>query len=172
MCGINGLWSDFGTKDEHRISIKKMNDALYHRGPDNVGIWNDFEENFFLGHTRLSILDLSLSGSQPMISHNERYVISFNGEIYNHLELKKEQEKINRGIRWRGHSDTEILLEMISCNGLENALQKCTGMFALALWDRKEKSLKLARDRIGEKPLYYGFCGNGVDKAFVVASEL
>ena len=172
MCGINGLWSDFGTKDEHRISIKKMNDALYHRGPDNVGIWNDFEENFFLGHTRLSILDLSLSGSQPMISHNERYVISFNGEIYNHLELKKEQEKINRGIRWRGHSDTEILLEMISCNGLENALQKCTGMFSLALWDRKEKSLKLARDRIGEKPLYYCFCGNGVDKAFVFASEL
>ena len=172
MCGITGLWSNFGTKDEHKKSIEKMNEALFHRGPDGVGIWDDNEENIFLGHTRLSILDLSLSGSQPMISQNERYVISFNGEIYNHLELKKELEKIKSGFRWRGHSDTEILLEMVSCNGLENTLPKCKGMFSLALWDREEKCLKLARDRIGEKPLYYGFCGEGVDKSFVFGSEL
>ncbi len=172
MCGISGLWSNFGTKDKHKISIKRMNEALYHRGPDGFGIWNDSEEMLFLGHTRLSILDLSLLGSQPMVSHNERYVISFNGEIYNHLELKKEQEKINRNIKWRGHSDTEILLEMISSYGLENTLPKCSGMFSLAIWDREEKSLKLARDRIGEKPLYYGFCGEGVNKSFVFGSEL
>ena len=172
MCGISGLWSNFGTEEDHKISIRSMNDALHHRGPDGFGVWNDSEEMFFLGHTRLSILDLSLFGSQPMKSHDERYVISFNGEIYNHLELKKEHEKLNGNIRWRGHSDTEILLEMISSNGLENTLPKCIGMFSLALWDREEKTLKLARDRIGEKPLYYGFCGNGVNKKFIFGSEL
>ena len=172
MCGITGLWTSFGDKEGNQIAIKKMTHELFHRGPDDYGIWEDSEEMLYLGHSRLSILDLSPAGAQPMISHDNRYVISFNGEIYNHLDLKRECEKIKPNIRWRGHSDTEILLEMISNHGLESTLVKCSGMFSLALWDRREKILKLARDRVGEKPLYYGFFGKGSEKIFLFASEL
>ena len=114
MCGIAGLWSSSGNKEELRYLIKRMTDAIYHRGPDSSGHWNETEEMFFLGHRRLSILDLSVAGHQPMKSSNHRYVISFNGEIYNHQDLKKEIEKISVDVSWRGHSDTEILLELIS----------------------------------------------------------
>ena len=149
-----------------------MSEELNHRGPDFAGYWNDNTESFYISHRRLSILDLSTSGNQPMLSQSRRYIISFNGEIYNHFELKKILEKRNKSIKWKGHSDTEILIELIESFGLEKALTKCVGMFALALWDRKEKCLVLARDRMGEKPLYYGFSGTSNKKTFLFASEL
>ena len=172
MCGIAGLWSNFCENIHLEEDIKNMASNLNHRGPDNEGFWSEPKLNFYLSHKRLSILDISTAGSQPMISHNERYVISFNGEIYNNFDLRNELEKINNSIKWRGHSDTEILLELISYFGIEKALIKCTGMFALALWDRNEKCLKLARDRMGEKPLYYGFSGGDGFKTFLFGSEL
>ena len=172
MCGIAGLWSNFCENIQLEEDIKNMASNLNHRGPDNEGFWTDQKVNFYLTHKRLSILDISTAGSQPMISHNERYVISFNGEIYNNFDLRNELEKINNSIKWRGHSDTEILLELISYFGIEKALLKCTGMFALALWDRNEKCLKLARDRMGEKPLYYGLSGGDRSQTFLFGSEL
>ena len=171
MCGIAGLWDYCGSKKEYNYEIKKMTDAIYNRGPDSYGHWNDEDELFFLGHRRLSILDLSKAGHQPMLSKDNRYVISFNGEIYNHLDLKFELDKIHNNQQWRGHSDTEVLLELIRFYGLEKAIMKCKGMFSFALWDRKEKSLKLVRDRMGEKPLYYGFSGKN-NQTFIFASEI
>ena len=172
MCGIAGIWGGSGNEDEYRLNIKKMTTAIYHRGPDNYGYWNDFDEKLYLGHRRLSILDLSIAGHQPMASKEGRYVLSFNGEIYNHYDLKLEIEKLSKGINWIGHSDTEILLELITIYGLEKAISKCRGMFALALWDKSEKSLKLARDRMGEKPLYYGFSGSNEKVSFLFGSEI
>jgi asparagine synthase (glutamine-hydrolysing) len=172
MCGIVGFWSNFQDEEENKINIIKMSEELNHRGPDYGGYWNDNSEALYISHRRLSIIDLSVAGNQPMLSHSGRYLISFNGEIYNHFEIKKNLEKEKKFIKWRGHSDTEILLELIELYGLEKALLKCVGMFALALWDRKEKCLQLARDRIGEKPLYYGFSGSSKKKTFLFASEL
>ena len=172
MCGITGLWSNSGNNVQQEEDIRNMSQALIHRGPDNEGFWSDPERNLYLSHRRLSILDLSPAGSQPMMSQNERFIMTFNGEIYNNLDLRKEVEKFQKNIKWRGYSDTEILLELISFFGLEKALKKCRGMFALAIWDRSEKCLKLARDRMGEKPLYYGFSGSLSNKTFLFGSEL
>ena len=171
MCGIAGFWSEEIDNFEPTIILKKMMNALEHRGPDNFGFWNDAKESLYLSQSRLAILDLSSAGNQPMLSKSGRYVISFNGEIYNHYDLKKELEKSKSSIKWIGHSDTEILLALIDEYGLKKTLNKCIGMFAIALWDKKEKVLKLARDRMGEKPLYYGFSGEN-NKAFVFGSEL
>jgi asparagine synthase (glutamine-hydrolysing) len=145
--------------------MRRMVATLRHRGPDDEGIW--VEAGVGLGHRRLSVIDLSPNGHQPMVSHGGRYVLTFNGEIYNHGALRAalESEDI-RG--WRSHSDTETLLEAIACWGLERALRESVGMFALGLWDRQARKLFLARDRFGEKPLYYGRAG----KAFLFASEL
>ena len=116
MCGIVGFWSNFRDEVNNQIYIKKMSKELNHRGPDYGGYWNDKSESFYISHRRLSILDLSVAGNQPMLSHSGRFVISFNGEIYNHIEIKKFLEKENKVIKWRGHSDTEILIELIeSC---------------------------------------------------------
>jgi asparagine synthase (glutamine-hydrolysing) len=149
-----------------------MAGSLQHRGPDDSGVWTDGECGIGLGHRRLSIVDLSPSGHQPMASFGGRYVIAYNGEIYNHAELRAELEGSSHwrdaGLVWRGHSDTETLLECIAAWGLERTLQKSVGMFALALWDRKLRTLHLSRDRFGEKPLYYGWAGGD----FVFASEL
>jgi asparagine synthase (glutamine-hydrolysing) len=156
--------------------------ALRHRGPDDSGIWIDEAAGVALGHTRLSILDLSAAGHQPMATPCGRYVVIFNGEIYNHLELRKEIEiysapKKTNGWRegrkpgqerWRGHSDTETLLACILAWGVEKTLRATVGMFAFAVWDRDERKLYLARDRLGEKPLYYGY----VARAFTFGSEL
>jgi asparagine synthase (glutamine-hydrolysing) len=172
MCGIVGFWSNFRDEVDNQINIKKMSEELNHRGPDYGGYWNDNSESFYLSHRRLSILDLSIAGNQPMLSHSGRFVISFNGEIYNHIEIKKFLKEENKEIKWRGHSDTEILVELIESLGLEKALSKCVGMFALAIWDRKEKCLQLARDRVGEKPLYYGFSEINGERTFLFASEL
>ena len=166
MCGIAGIL----TSNQDLISqpiCNKMAASLQHRGPDGLGIWID-NNSLALIHTRLSILDLSDSGHQPMHSSSGRYVISFNGEIYNHLKLRKDlKSKV-----FQGHSDTETLLACIEEWGLELTLKKCEGMFALALWDRSKKILMLARDRFGEKPLYYGWQGEGAGSVFLFGSEL
>ena len=170
MCGICGFYS--GVKSTNYNTIAKMSLAISHRGPDGSGSWLDKNSSMVLGHQRLSILDLSEAGSQPMQSSSSRFVITFNGEIYNHLQLRNEIEESNSNLIWRGHSDTETLLESIELWGVEVALQKIDGMFAFGLWDKKKRSLMLVRDRIGEKPLYYGWQGDGVNKAFLFGSEL
>ena len=166
MCGIAGymtrrLESD-ADLDRHAT---RMCDAIVHRGPDGGGVWNDAAHGLVLGHRRLAIVDLSPQGRQPMVSACGRYVIVFNGEIYNHPALRAAL-----GVHsWRGHSDTETLLACMSRRGVHDTLERLVGMFALAVWDRKTSTLTLARDRMGEKPLYYGRlpCGD-----FVFGSEL
>ncbi len=157
MCGFCGFISTHAISGQQcRPIIDRMNDAIIHRGPDDSGAWFDEPYGVALGHRRLSILDLSPAGHQPMVSASGRFVIAFNGEIYNFQEIRNELEKV-RNFNWQGHSDTEILLAAIETWGLEKALQQCVGMFAFAVWDKKQKTLSLARDRLGEKPLYYGF---------------
>jgi len=143
-----------------------MTAALAHRGPDAEGIWTD--GSAALGHRRLSILDLSEAGAQPLHSTCGRFVIVFNGEVYNHLNLRRDIEETGVAVNWRGHSDTETLLAGVVQWGLDETLKRAAGMFALALWDRKEKRLSLARDRIGEKPLYWGWAG----RTLIYGSEL
>ena len=163
MCGFTGFLHH--TPDAESV-ISRMTDALYHRGPDAGGIWNDTDAGIALGNRRLSIVDLSPAGGQPMSSASDRYVISYNGEIYNFTALRPELEK--SGYRFRGHSDTEVLLAAIEERGVHGALECISGMFAFALWDRSERKLTLARDRVGKKPLYYGWC----NRAFLFGSEL
>ena len=139
--------------------VATMIDTLRHRGPDDAGVWTDDNAGIALGHRRLSIIDLSPAGHQPMLSASGRYSISFNGEIYNHSQIRRELEKSSNGIQWRGHSDTEVFLEAINLWGLQSALSMSIGMFSFALWDREERSLCLVRDRVGEKPFYYGMVG-------------
>lgn len=170
MCGIAGLLANHAVD---RSLLETMVRPIAHRGPDDEGVWIDAEAGVGLGHRRLSIIDLSPLGHQPMGSNDGRWVLSYNGEIYNHLELRRALEAsgqgaVGNGFPWRGHSDTETLVECIAAWGLKETLQKSVGMFALALWDRKERRLLLARDRFGEKPLYYGWTGGD----FVFASEL
>jgi asparagine synthase (glutamine-hydrolysing) len=168
MCGITGIYHPYGfNAAENRLMIKGMVDHLNHRGPDDWGEWVDGEAGIALGHKRLSIIDVSSKGHQPMISKSGRYVLIFNGEIYNHLSLRKELESLSI-VHWRGHSDTETLLFCVEQWGIEKVLKKTVGMFAIALWDRQEGLLTLARDRMGEKPLYYGW----QDGTLLFGSEL
>lgn len=164
MCGVSGIWSQKSSQDDLRTRLKKATDSIAHRGPDNEGHWFDEKHGIGLGHRRLSILDLSHHGVQPMVSPSKRYVIVFNGEIYNHLSLREELPHIN----WQGTCDTETMLAAFEAWGIKKTLQKFYGMFAFALFDRKENALILGRDRIGEKPLYYGF----KEGEFLFASEL
>lgn len=167
MCGLVGI---FGSLPEGRIhsAISDMTEALIHRGPDDMGVWVNKQDGVALGHRRLSILDLSDAGHQPMVSPSGRFVFVYNGEIYNHLELRKELERAGSAPDWRGHSDTETLLAAFEAWGVEATLEKCVGMFAFALYDSVTHSLVLARDRLGEKPLYYGW----VNDSLVFGSEL
>ena len=167
MCGIAGIASWRHESDLDR-SIRVMAGTLLHRGPDDGSHWVDAERGVALGHRRLSIIDLSPTGQQPMVCASGRRVIVFNGEIYNFGALREELERANKAPRWRGHSDTEVLLAAIEAWGLDAALERTVGMFALALWDRATSTLTLARDRLGEKPLYYGLVG----ERFCFASEL
>jgi len=168
MCGFTGILGDL-TKRELDKSIYKMTDSLNHRGPDDGGTWIGGAGKIALGHRRLSIIDLSLAGHQPMVSLCGRYIIALNGEIYNHLELRIKLFKgKSESHSWRGHSDTETLLAAISQWGVDRTLNHAIGMFAFSLWDCKHKKLTLARDRFGEKPLYYGWSNN----AFIFGSEL
>lgn len=168
MCGIAGiLGGSFSPTDYERI-LGRMGTVIAHRGPDNSGVWFDSDASVGLVHRRLSILELSPAGHQPMFSASGRFVIIFNGEIYNHLELREELEKCSHSPDWRGHADTESLLAGFECWGVEATLKKTVGMFAIALWDRQDRKLILTRDRMGEKPLYYGYIGG----ALAFGSEL
>jgi asparagine synthase (glutamine-hydrolysing) len=165
MCGIAGL---FSPKHADPEIVRRMIGPIAHRGPDDQGIWTDAQAGISLGHRRLSIVDLSPLGHQPMESNDGRWVVSYNGEIYNHAALRAELEASRAHVAWRGHSDTETLVECISAWGLEATLRRSVGMFALAIWDKRNRELHLARDRFGEKPLYYGWAG----ESFVFGSEL
>lgn len=171
MCGFcgfvtsNSLGSSFQGATQ---TIVSMMDKIDYRGPDDSGQWLDENLGLALGHRRLSIQDISAAGRQPMYSASERYVVAFNGEIYNFPEIREEIEKQQPNHQWRGHSDTEIILEAFELWGIEASLKRMVGMFALALFDRQQKILTLARDRMGEKPLYYGWQGG----SFLFASEL
>jgi len=169
MCGIAGFISRSYCATSAGEILRQMTDAIAHRGPDAEGVWFDAEAGVALGHRRLSILDLSPEGNQPMVSAGGRFVVVFNGEIYNYQSIRKELEDVEAvTVAWRGHSDTEVMLAAFEAWGVRQSIQKCVGMFAIALWDRRERLLYLIRDRIGEKPLYYGWC-NGT---FLFASEL
>ena len=163
MCGIAGIWRPGANADA--AIARSMADTLRHRGPDDGGVWSDDEAGIALSHRRLSIIDLSPAGHQPMVSADDRYVISYNGEVYNFPDLRRELE--GAGVGFRSDSDTEVLLEAISHWGLERAVERFVGMFAFALWDRRQRVLTLVRDRLGIKPLYWGRLGG----AFVFASE-
>lgn len=167
MCGIAGFVAELNIEDR-RKTIKSMTDMIIHRGPDGEGLWIDDNSGVTLGHRRLSIIDLSRAGHQPMSSASERFVISYNGEIYNAGSLKDKMEKEGHVINYRGTSDTEILLEAFEYYGIEDTLSFVKGMFAIALYDRQDKKLYLTRDRVGEKPLFYGF----INGQFVFASEI
>ena len=177
MCGLVGY---LGGGECNGLLLRDMADKISLRGPDDAGYWTNQNREIGLGHRRLAIVDLSLAGHQPMVSTSGRYVIAFNGEIYNHLDLRKELEQIpsspffvkGRDIQWNGHSDTETLLAGIEAWGLEATLKKSIGMFAIALWDMESSVLILARDRMGEKPLYYGWQGEGDERVFLFGSEL
>ena len=168
MCGIAGLIGWSGTENQIKSIKDNIQTSLRHRGPDSKGHWSSNINKIHFFHTRLSILDLSSSGHQPMQSSCGRYTICFNGEIYNHLKLKKNLKKNHKNINWKSNSDTETLLTLIEYIGIENTLPKLIGMFAFVLFDRKNDLLYLVRDRMGEKPLYYGWSGN----AFLFGSEL
>lgn len=168
MCGIVG-WIDFtkaAGREQLESTVSSMADMLAHRGPDDSGFWADEKNGVAFGHRRLAILDLSSHGHQPMISADGRYVLVFNGEIYNCMELRAHLKKM--GHRFRGHSDTEVMLTGFVQWGVNESVSRFNGMFAFGLWDSKDQALYLGRDRLGEKPLYYGWAGRN----FLFASEL
>jgi len=165
MCGIAGFCQ---ADDKWEKNILAMNERMFQRGPDAGGFWKEDNGEVVFGHRRLSIVDLSENGKQPMKSHSERFVICYNGEIYNYKELSKRLVDDGYVKSFRGTSDTEVLLESFEAYGIDETLKVAKGMFAIALYDRKEKKLVLIRDRVGEKPLYYGF----LDGRFIFGSEI
>lgn len=174
MCGIAGFCN---FKGDWRRNIERMCDRMQYRGPDASGVWASDDHRVVLGHRRLAIVDLTPTGAQPMVSRDGRYVIAYNGEIYNHADIRKRLLAENSTPAFRGTSDTETLLEAAAAYGLADALKMAKGMFAIALYDREEHALFLARDRIGEKPLYYGILKDNInngenDGSFVFASDL
>lgn len=172
MCGLTGFWG--GSEAGHVLQshLQRMTQQIQHRGPDSDGHWVDANAGIALGHRRLAIVDLSPAGAQPMKAVSGRWVMAFNGEIYNHLELRAELQKASLAPVWRGHSDTETLLAGFDAWGIQATIEKCVGMFAMAVWCRQTQSLTLVRDRLGEKPLYYGWQGQGSQTAFLFGSEL
>ena len=171
MCGIAGyFWRN--QQDDSADVLIRMANAIHHRGPDNTGTWMDSTVGIGFAHCRLGILDLSPAGNQPMRSVCGRYIIVFNGEIYNHVELRLALGIQDAAPSWRGHSDTETLLAAFEYWGIAATLQRTIGMYAMAVWDRQSSSLTLARDRMGEKPLYFGWQGVGIKSAFLFGSEL
>lgn len=174
MCGLTGFLGGAGSFDvsSSEALLRRMGDAIARRGPDDSGIWYDRDRHIGLSHRRLAIVDLSAAGHQPMSSPQGRFVLVFNGEIYNHQDIRHELNRIGAGVAWRGHSDTETLVAGFDAWGVESTLQRANGMFAMACWDRQTNVLLLARDRLGEKPLYYGWRGQGTSRAFLFGSEL
>lgn len=165
MCGVIGIWNLKGVNKDHFTSNLK---SLYHRGPDHSAAWFSQDDAVALGHTRLSIVDLESTGNQPMISHGKRYVISFNGEIYNFKEIKKELLKTDPNLHFKSSGDTEVILALFELFGVHEGIKRLRGMFAIAVWDQKNKTLNLAIDRAGEKPLYYGI----INSILYFSSEL
>lgn len=168
MCGLAGFWTRTAYTGDLSAVAATMANRIRHRGPDDSGVWVDVESGIALAHRRLSIVDLSAAAHQPMLSASGRWVLAYNGEVYNHLELRKRLEADGAAPPWRGHSDTETLLAAIEAWGVDETLKSSVGMFALALWDRRERALWLARDRVGEKPMYYGW----QEGTFLFGSEL
>ncbi len=169
MCGIAGFFRTNGPycrPGEMAAIATEMADAMIHRGPDGSGVWIDETMGLALAHRRLAIIDLSVNGTQPMQSRNGRYIIIYNGEVYNHCDLRQELSAL--GQIFRGHSDTEVILAGCEVWGVEQTIRRCVGMFAIVLWDAHARELYLIRDRMGEKPLYYGWQGS----TFLFASEL
>jgi len=166
MCGIAGLLGASAVARPARVAA--MTASIHHRGPDDSGAWSDSAAGITLGHRRLAIIDLSPAGHQPMVSDNGRWVMVYNGEIYNHRDLRAALDDTGQAPPWRGHSDSESLLAAVAAWGVDKALARAAGMFALGIWDREKRELILARDRFGEKPLYYGRVGTD----FAFASEL
>lgn len=172
MCGLAGFVTPAGLGPGAASVLTAMTDAIARRGPDDAGQWLDQKAGVALGHRRLAIIDLSPAGHQPMSGEEQRFVITYNGEIYNYRELRARLEREGRAPAWRGTSDTEVLLAAIAAWGVEEALRQVAGMFAFALWDRREQTLTLARDRMGEKPLYYGWQGQGDARTLLFGSDL
>ncbi len=168
MCGFTGFLGG-DQVEAASATLQRMANAIVHRGPDAYGAWHDAGAGIALAHRRLSILELSAAGAQPMQSACGRYVIAFNGEIYNHLDLRQQ---LGDSLAWRGHSDTETLLAGFSAWGIRATVERCIGMFAFAVWDKAEQTLTLGRDRLGEKPLYYGWQGQGRAATFLFGSDL
>jgi asparagine synthase (glutamine-hydrolysing) len=170
MCGFIGFLGGLATSGQRDdvAMLKRMADAIANRGPDDAGYWSDQEQSVGLGHRRLSIVDLSPAGHQPMVSGNGRFVMVFNGEIYNHMDCRAALQNVS----WRGHSDTETLLAGFDAWGIQGTVERCIGMFAFAVWDKQTSALTLGRDRLGEKPLYYGWQGQGQNATFLFGSEL
>lgn len=169
MCGISGVFYKTPTGAALiEEELRSMCSRIYRRGPDAEGVWCDAEHGIGLGHRRLAVIDLSAAGAQPMRSSSGRYMMAFNGEIYNHLALRSELAISD----WRGGSDTETLLAGFDRWGIEETIKKTVGMFAMAVWDNATRSLYLARDRMGEKPLYYGYVGTGADQVLLFGSDL
>ena len=168
MCGIAGLLSFDSAYSRQQLhqTAELMNTSLRHRGPDDDGVWLDAEAPVALAHRRLSIVDLSSAGHQPMMSSDNRFVITYNGEVYNHEEVRPEL--VARGVRFRGHSDTEVMLEAFSAFGIEATVKRLIGMFAIGVWNRRERTLTLVRDRLGIKPIYWAKFGD----LFMFGSEL
>ena len=169
MCGIAGFWGATADAAGLRRIADAMGQAIRHRGPDGNGEFVLPDVGLGLSHRRLAIIDLTEAGFQPMHSHAGRWTIVFNGEIYNYLSVRQRIEAERGGVAWRGHSDTEVLLEALEQWGVEKALAALDGMFAFAAWDHAEQRLILARDRLGEKPLYYGVMPDG---ALLFGSEM
>lgn len=173
MCGLAGYLAAPGDDDAGMgVITRRMTAAIAYRGPDSDGHWADPEAGIALGHLRLAIVDLTEAGAQPMTSASGRFVMVYNGEIYNHADLRAELEDMGLAPDWRGHSDTETLLAGIEAWGLDATLDRAVGMFAIALWDRETRTLSLVRDRMGEKPLYYGWQAKDGARAFLFGSEL
>ena len=174
MCGFVGFMGGISPHGPlgGEAMLTRMADTITYRGPDDAGYWCDEDHRVGLGHRRLAIVDLSLAGHQPMQSASGRYIIAFNGEIYNHLLLRQVLRATGQTPSWRGHSDTEMLLAGFDAWGIQGTVERAIGMFAFAVWDRQTRALTLARDRLGEKPLYYGWQGRDNGAVFLFGSEL
>mgnify|MGYP001214062014 CR=1 FL=1 len=172
MCGFVGFIDNSNNNLDYKSILRNLGDSINHRGPDDSGIWFDPNFNLGLTHRRLSIIDLTNNAYQPMVSKSNDYVLVYNGEIYNHYEIRKKLNNEGKNIYWKGSGDTETLFNALICWGIKKTLEECHGMFSFAFWNAKKKIISIARDRFGEKPLYYGFNHKNQKKTFLFASEL
>ena len=171
MCGFAGFIDNSNNNLDYKSILKNLGDSINHRGPDDSGIWFDPNFNLGLTHRRLSIVDLTNNANQPMVSKSNDYVLVYNGEIYNHYEIRKKLNNEGNNINWKGSGDTETLFNALICWGIKKLLKNVMECFPFAFWNAQKKIISIARDRFGEKPLYYGF-SQKIKKIFLFASEL